>query len=65
MEVSRSLLLLTILTVVAGDVLHLTLENYDTVTAGKSVFILFYAPWVSRDVPVTSRHWCLDPTSYH
>lgn len=54
MEITRSLFLLTILTVVAGDVLHLTLENYDALTAGKSVFILFYAPWVSRLIPVTS-----------
>lgn len=38
-----------ILTVVSGDVLHLTADNYDLLTAEKSVFIKYYAPWVSNE----------------
>ena len=31
----------------ASGALHLTKENYDEITAGKTVFLKMYAPWVS------------------
>ena len=53
----RSLAILAIFTttIVAGDVLHLTLDNYDVMTAEKSVFIKFYAPWVSLSLFFSRR----------
>ena len=52
------LVFLSILTAATGDVLHLTADNYDSLTADKSVFIKYYAPWVSNfnDVPDTEVH---------
>jgi hypothetical protein len=37
----------------AYDVVSLTAENYDELTDGKTVFLKFFAPWVS---PFTSSH---------
>lgn len=31
----------------AYDVTSLTPDNYDSLTAGKTVFLKFFAPWVS------------------
>ena len=33
---------------VSAEVLHLTPENYDEMTAGKTVFLKFYAPCKSH-----------------
>jgi hypothetical protein len=40
--------LLTILaaTTVSGAVVNLDVDNFDELTAGKTVFIKFFAPWV-------------------
>ena len=39
-------------TVTASAVPSLTPENYDKLTEGKTVFLKFFAPWVSTDVCV-------------
>jgi hypothetical protein len=36
---------LSLLTAVSAGVVSLTPANYDAETAGKSVFIKFFAPW--------------------
>ena len=41
------LLLATTSTVAAYEVLNLTPDNYEEMTSGRTVFIKFYAPWVS------------------
>lgn len=38
----------------AHDVPSLTPDNYDKITAGKTVFIKFFAPWVSIE-PMNDR----------
>lgn len=48
MMLQAFLVFLSVLTVVSGDGLHLTADNYDLLTADKSVFIKYYAPWVSN-----------------
>ncbi|KAI2499132.1 intramolecular oxidoreductase [Fragilaria crotonensis] len=45
MMLQAFLVFLSVLTVVSGDGLHLTADNYDLLTADKSVFIKYYAPW--------------------
>jgi hypothetical protein len=40
-------LALFISTVTAGGVPSLTPDNYDKLTEGKTVFLKFFAPWVS------------------
>jgi hypothetical protein len=35
----------TLIAYAAAEVTVLTPENFDTATAGKSVFIKFFAPW--------------------
>jgi hypothetical protein len=41
---SRLILALALLSAGASAV-HLTPDNFDELTAGKSVFLKFYAPW--------------------
>jgi len=44
-------------TVNGYDVASLTPENYDTLTDGKTVFIKFFAPWVSGSgLPFSTTH---------
>lgn len=45
MKFSTVSALLMAVSVSAGDVPSLTPENYDSMTAGKTVFIKFFAPW--------------------
>lgn len=46
---SRILLLLaTISGVYSSSVVTLDADNFDALTAGKTVFIKFFAPWVRR-----------------
>lgn len=45
MKVSAAVLLSAFATVAAYDVPSLTPDNYDELTAGKTVFIKFFAPW--------------------
>ena len=42
-------LALCIASVVKAEVLSLTAENFDSETAGKNIFIKFFAPWSVRD----------------
>ena len=47
MKLALILLFFTnICTLVSGAVLQLTADNIDEKTAGKTVFIKFFAPWV-------------------
>ena len=41
--------------ITASAVPSLTPENYDSLTAGKTVFLKFFAPWVSTGT------WCDGP----
>lgn len=41
----------------AEDVIHLTKDNFAATTEGKSVFIKFYAPWVSVIFFFSIVHW--------
>jgi hypothetical protein len=41
-------LALSFCSALAEDVLHLTPDNYDFHTAGRTLIIKFYAPWVSE-----------------
>jgi hypothetical protein len=42
---------LALIAYVNADVLSLTPDNYDELTAGKTVFLKFFAPWVSLAAP--------------
>ena len=48
MKVSAAALLSALATATAFDVISLTPDNYDEMTAGKAVFIKMFAPWVSE-----------------
>ena len=41
-----SLLTILAVTSVSGSVVKLEVDTFDTLTAGKTVFIKFFAPWV-------------------
>jgi hypothetical protein len=43
-----AVLALTFACAEAFDVIQLTPDNYDEMTDGKTVFLKFFAPWVSR-----------------
>ena len=53
MKLTYSALLLVLPVSLAFEVPSLTPDNYDELTEGKTVFIKFFAPWVSG----TSEHW--------
>jgi thiol-disulfide isomerase/thioredoxin len=48
-----AIVLATLSVVAAYDVPSLTPENYDKLTAGKTVFIKFFAPWVGDCICAT------------
>lgn len=43
-----------LLATACADVPSLTPDNYDEMTAGKTVFIKFFAPWVRRTTVMVS-----------
>lgn len=48
MKFSAAVLLSTLAAASAFDVPSLTPDNYDELTDGKTVFLKFFAPWVSQ-----------------
>jgi len=47
---------LTLISAVSASVTSLTPDNFDSETAGKSVFIKFFAPWVRYIKPTNHAY---------
>jgi hypothetical protein len=62
MRLSLALTLAFAASAAAYDVASLTPDNYDEITDGKTVFIKFFAPWVSCALSFFSV--TCDPISY-